>query len=109
MNNKLFIVMLALFAVFSITVGASTVAKASAPLVQISEEAGLISVYSGLAAQPVNHEVGSARMSGVIFLSDTDSPDQLVRIKTAPARRPQTACMSEDSLFTHRRQGGCIE
>jgi hypothetical protein len=111
MNQKHFFTMIVLLAVLFVASAAPIAVKASEPQAQIQENPGTILVYNGPAVQPVNPELGPRRWSGVILLSDSNYPDLVVSQKSVtPARFPQSACMSEDSLSSpNHRQGGCIE
>ena len=52
--------------------------------------------------------VPEARLfSGEIFLSDNNNPDHEMNISTRQEQKPQSECMSEDSL--PRPYGGCTE
>jgi len=103
MNIKFFFVVLVVALV--LTACAPAIKGVSAPLAEPKLPI-LVPVTDENAA--VVRPVAEPRLfSGEIFLSDNNNPDHELNISTRQEQKPQSECMSEDSL--PRRASGCIE
>lgn len=103
MNTKFSFVLLVVALV--LTACAPAISGVSAPITDPQMPA-LVPV-TGENATVVRSVAEPRLFSGEIFLSDNNSPDHELNITTNTEQKPQSECMSEDSL--PKRASGCIE